>query len=99
MKQYFIFTIVIALNLEGLAQIDTSLLTRYIYAAEDSMTGTFRLADYRCVAGGKHSITEPDPDQKKQNIPGSLFVIEFSVHHEKISFYQRHAGYRFHKID
>jgi hypothetical protein len=55
--------------------------------------------DYRCIAGGKHSITEPDPDQEKQNIPGCLFVIQFSVHLEKILVYQQHTRYRFHKID
>ena len=53
--------------------------------------------DYRCIAGGKHSITEPDPDQQKHNIPRSPFVIEFSVHLEKISFYPQPVGYRFHK--
>ena len=56
MKQYFIFTIIIALNLNGQAQIDTSLLTRNIYAAEDSMVAVSKRKDWNTYADYMHPV-------------------------------------------
>jgi hypothetical protein len=56
MKQYFIFSIIIAFNLEGQAQIDTSLLTRNIYAAEDSMVAISKRKDWNTYADYMHPI-------------------------------------------
>jgi hypothetical protein len=56
MKQYFIFTIIIALNLEGQAQIDTSLLTKNIYAAEDSMVAISKRKDWNAYADYMHPV-------------------------------------------
>jgi hypothetical protein len=56
MRQYFIFTIIIALNLEGQAQIDTSLLTKNIYAAEDSMVAISKRKDWNAYADYMHPV-------------------------------------------
>ena len=56
MKQYFIFTLVIALNLEGQVQIDTALLTKYIHAAEDSMVAISKRRDWNSYAEYMHPI-------------------------------------------
>jgi hypothetical protein len=56
MKQYFIFTIIIALNLDGEAQIDTSLLTKSIYAAEDSMVAISKRKDWNTYADYMHPV-------------------------------------------
>jgi hypothetical protein len=56
MKQYFIFTIITALSLEGRAQIDTSLLMRNIYAAEDSMVAISRRKDWNAYADYMHPV-------------------------------------------
>ena len=56
MKQYFIFTLIIALNLEGRAQIDTSLLTKNIFAAEDSMVAISKRKDWNAYADYMHPV-------------------------------------------
>src|SRR6476659_8473108 len=56
MKQYFIFTIVIAINLEVKAQIYPSLLTKYIHAAEDSMVAISKRKDWNSYAEYMHPI-------------------------------------------
>jgi len=56
MKQYFIFTLIIACNLDGEAQIDTSLLTKNIYAAEDSMVAISKRKDWNAYADYMHPI-------------------------------------------
>ena len=56
MKQYFIFTLIIALNLEGQVQLDTSLLTKHIYAAEDSMVAISKRKDWNSYAEYMHPI-------------------------------------------
>jgi len=56
MKYYFIFTILTALNLEGQAQIDTSLLTTNIYAAEDSMLAISKRKDWSKYADYMHPV-------------------------------------------
>ena len=50
MKQYFIFTIIKVLSLEGQAQIDTSFLISSIYAAEDSMVAISKRRDWNAYA-------------------------------------------------
>lgn len=56
MKQYFIFTILIAFNLDSQAQIDTALLTTNIYAAEDSMVAISRRRDWNSYANYMHPV-------------------------------------------
>src|SRR3954464_10179617 len=56
MKQCFILTIIIAFNLEGQAQIDTSLLTKNIYAAEDSMVAISKRKDCNTYADYMHPV-------------------------------------------
>jgi hypothetical protein len=56
MKRYFIFTIIIALYLEGQAQMDTSLLTKNIYAAEDSMIAISKRKDWNSYADYMHPV-------------------------------------------
>jgi hypothetical protein len=56
MKQYFIFTIIIALSLEGQGQMDTSLLTKNIYAAEDSMVAISKRKDWSTYADYMHPV-------------------------------------------
>jgi len=56
MKYYFIFTILTALNLEEQAQIDTSLLTTNIYAAEDSMLAISKRKDWSKYADYMHPV-------------------------------------------
>jgi len=50
MKQYFIFTIITVLSLDGQAQMDTSFLIRSIYAAEDSMVAISKRRDWNAYA-------------------------------------------------
>jgi len=54
MKLYFIFTIVIAFNFAGQSQIDTSLLTKNIHAAEDSMVAISKRKDWNAYADYMH---------------------------------------------
>jgi len=56
MKQYFIFTIITALSVEGHAQMDTSLLMRNIYAAEDSMVAISKRKDWNTYADYMHPV-------------------------------------------
>src|SRR5689334_615772 len=56
MKRYFIFTLIIAFNLDGQAQIDTALLTRNIYAAEDSMVAITKRKDWEAYAKYMHPV-------------------------------------------
>src|SRR5690349_773934 len=56
MKQYFIFTILIAFNLDSQAQIDTALLTTNIHAAEDSMVAISRRRDWNSYANYMHPV-------------------------------------------
>ena len=56
MKQHFIFTIIIALSLEGQAQIDTSSLKKNIYAAEDSMVAISKRKDWSAYAHYMHPV-------------------------------------------
>jgi len=53
---------------------------------------------HRRIAGRKHSIAKPDPDQQEKNVPGFFFVVEFISHMEKILLYWYRLSYRFYKF-
>ena len=42
--------------------------------------------DHGRIAGRKHPVPKPDPNQEEEDVPGSFFVIEFVAHPEKIFF-------------
>jgi len=56
MKQYFIFTIITVLSLDGQAQMDTSFLIRSIYAAEDSMVAISKRRDWNAYASYMNAV-------------------------------------------
>jgi hypothetical protein len=56
MKQYFIFTIITAFSLNTQAQVDTSLLTKNICAAEDSMVAISKRKDWNAYADYMHPV-------------------------------------------
>ena len=56
MRRYFIFIIIIVLDLQAYAQIDTALLTRNIRAAEDSMVAISKRKDWNAYAEYMHPI-------------------------------------------
>jgi hypothetical protein len=76
MKRYFILLLVIVFSFKGKSQLDTLLLSKNIYAAEDSMIALFKRKDWKTYAdymnptviemlGGKDSFVKYLQEQMK----------------------------------